>query len=210
MPKILITDDHALIRIGLKQVLLAGFGNCVIGEAEDAAQTLDQIHHGNWDVALLDITLPGRSGLDVLRDIKMIRPTLPVLILSACSEDQFAVRVLKIGAAGFVRKECAAGELVNAIKKVMTGGKYITAAVAEKLAGGLTGELQKAPHESLSDREYEVMCLIAKGKTPTQISKILALSVKTVSTYRMRILEKLHLLTNAEMTYYAIKNGLVE
>jgi len=210
MIRILITDDHALIRLGLKQLLLAGFGNTVIGEAQNAKEAMDLVSQKEWDVVVLDITMPGRSGVDVLRDIKLMKPKLPVLILSACSEDQFALRVMRTGAAGFVRKESAPGELVEAIKKVVAGGRYITASLAEKLADSLQDDAQQAPHETLSDREYEVLCLIAKGRTPTQIAQALSLSVKTISTYRSRVLEKLHLATNAELTYYAIKNGLVE
>jgi two-component system, NarL family, invasion response regulator UvrY len=210
MLRILITDDHALIRLGLKQLLLAGFGKCVIGEASNGREALDKVAGGQWDVLVLDITMPGRSGIDVLRDIKTMRPNLPVLILSACSEDQFALRSMRTGASGYLRKESAPEELVEAIKRVTSGHKYITPSLAEKLASSLGDDKDKAPHESLSDREYEVMCLIAKGCTPTKIAKSLSLSVKTISTYRTRILEKLHLSSNAELTYYAIKNGLVE
>ncbi len=208
--RILITDDHALIRMGLKQLIQAGFGNAAIGEASNAGEALEQISKKEWDVVVLDITMPGRSGIDILRDIKMLRPTLPVLILTACSEDEFAVRVLKAGAAGFVRKEMAPTELINAIKKVVAGGKYISQSLAEKLATKLGQDTDAPPHESLSDREYEVMRLLAKGNTPTEVAKMLSLSVKTVSTYRTRLLEKLNLRSNAELTYYAIKNGLVE
>ncbi len=208
--RILITDDHALIRMGLKQLIQAGFGRAVLGEASNAAEALQQISDKEWDIVILDITMPGRSGVDILRDIKMLRPKLPVLILTACSEDQFAMRVLKVGAAGFVRKEMAPTELITAIKKVVAGGKYISQSLAEKLATHLQEDTQAPAHESLSDREYEVMRLLSKGNTPTEVSKILSLSVKTVSTYRTRILEKLHLRSNAELTYYAIKNGLVE
>jgi two-component system, NarL family, invasion response regulator UvrY len=210
MLRILITDDHALIRMGLKQLLISGFGSCVIGEAQNGREALEQVTTKPWDVVVLDITMPGRSGVDVLHDIKALQPKLPVLILSACSEDQFALRVLKVGAAGYLRKESAPEELIEAIKRVIHGHKYITSSLAEKLASSLHEGTQKLPHETLSDREYEVMCLIAKGRTPTQIAKSLTLSVKTISTYRSRILEKLHLSTNAELTYYAIKNGLVE
>ena len=210
MIRILITDDHALIRLGLKQLLIAGFGKTTIGEATNAREALDQISQKDWDAVLLDITMPGRSGLDVLRDIKMMKPKLPILILSACSEDQFALRVLKLGAAGYIKKESAPEELVAALKKVIAGKKYITASVAEKLASNLKPDSDRAPHETLSDREYEVMCMIARGRTSSQIAKILSLSVKTVSTYRTRILEKLQLHTNADLTYYAIKNGMVE
>ena len=210
MLRILITDDHALIRLGLKQLLMSGFGKCVIGEASNGREALDKVAASTWDVLVLDITMPGRSGIDVLRDIKSLQPSLPVLILSACSEDQFALRAMRTGASGFLRKESAPEELVEAIKRVTTGHKYITLSLAEKLASNLGRDSEKPAHEDLSDREYEVMCLIAKGSTPTKIAAALSLSVKTVSTYRTRILEKLNLGSNAELTYYAIKNGLVE
>jgi len=210
MLRILLTDDHPLIRLGLKQLLVAGFGKTIIGEASNAQEALDQVAKKDWDVLVMDITMPGRSGLDVLCDIKKMKPALPVLILSACSEEQFALRVLKLGASGYVKKESAPDDLVNAIKKVISGKRYITASVADKLAANLENDSEKAPHETLSNREYEVMCMIAKGKAPSQIAKSLSLSVKTVSTYRGRILEKLQFTSNAELTYYAIKNGLVE
>jgi len=208
--RILITDDHALIRMGLKQLIQAGFGKAVVGEAANAGEALEQIGGNEWDAVVLDITMPGRSGIDILRDIKMLRPKLPVLILTACSEDEFAMRVLKAGAAGFVRKEMAPSELINAIKKVVAGGKYISQSLAEKLASKLNQDIEIPVHETLSDREYEVMRLLAKGNTPSEVAKMLSLSVKTVSTYRTRLLEKLNLRSNAELTYYAIKNGLVE
>lgn len=211
MHRILITDDHALVRMGLKQLLQLSFGKCVIGEAQNGREAMEQVATKPWDVVVLDITMPGRSGVDVLRDIKTLKPELPVLILSACSEEQFAFRVLKAGASGFLRKESAPEELIAAIKQVMTGRKYITASVAEKLAHNLNDDgASKPPHESLSNREFEIMCLIARGRTVSQIAKSLSLSVKTVSTYRARVIEKLHLSTNAEVTYYTIKSGLVD
>jgi DNA-binding NarL/FixJ family response regulator len=210
MFRVLVADDHALIRTGLKQVVLAGWGRADVGEAQNAGETLQQVSRHNWDILLLDISMPGRSGLDVLRDLKLLRPKLPVLILSACSEVQFGLRVLKAGAAGFVRKDRAHAELVSAIKQVIAGGKYISPALAERLASVLTEKPAAASHESLSDREYEVLCLMGSGKTASQIAKSLALSVKTISTYRTRILDKLHLANSAQLTYYAIKNGLIE
>jgi DNA-binding NarL/FixJ family response regulator len=211
MHRILITDDHALVRMGLKQLLQASFGKCVIGEAQNGGEALEQVASKPWDVVVLDISMPGRSGVDVLRDIKALKAALPVLILSACSEDQFAVRVLKAGASGFLRKDSAPEELVAAIKQVIAGRKYITASVAEKLASNLNDQgTTRPPHETLSNREFEIMCLIARGRTVSQIAKSLNLSVKTVSTYRTRVIEKLHLSTNAEVTYYAIKSGLVD
>ncbi len=158
----------------------------------------------------MDITMPGRSGLDVLREIRSARPKLPVLFLSMHSEDQFAIRVLKAGAAGFISKECAPQELVNALKKILAGGKYVSNSLAQKLANDLAADTAKPLQELLSDREYQVMCLIAAGKSATQIALELALSVKTISTYRVRILAKMGMKTNAELTRYAIKNNLVD
>ncbi|PYI87974.1 MAG: DNA-binding response regulator [Verrucomicrobia bacterium] len=214
MPRILITDDHALIRRGLKQILLegserVGFGRLVVEEAENAEEALQKIKE-NWDVIVMDITMPGRSGLDVLKDIKLARPQLPVLILSMHSEDQFAVRMLKAGAAGYITKESAPQELVNAIKKVLSGGKYVSPSLAERLAYDLSHDTDKAPNETLSDREFQVMSLIASGKTVSQIAEKLGLSVKTISTYRTRVLEKMGMKTNAALTHFAIKNRLVE
>jgi two-component system, NarL family, invasion response regulator UvrY len=210
MLRVLVADDHALIRTGLKQVLLAGGCRAAVGEAQNAGETLEQVSRHDWDILLLDIAMPGRSGLDVLRDLKLLRPKLPVLILSAYSEIQFGLRVLKAGAAGFMRKDCAHSELIGAIKLVLAGGKYISPPLAERLASTLTDKPAAVSHENLSDREYEVMCLMGSGKTATQIAKSLALSVKTISTYRTRILAKLHLANSAQLTYYAIKNGLIE
>jgi len=211
MHRILITDDHALVRMGFKQLIQANFGKCIIGEAQDGKEAMNLVTSKPWDIVVLDITMPGRSGVDVLRDIKTFNSKLPVLILSACSEEQFAFRVLKAGASGFLRKESAPEELVTAIKRILTGRRYISASVAEKLAGSLTDKGEGKPlHESLSNREYEVMCMIARGRTISQIAASLSLSVKTVSTYRTRVIEKLHLSTNAELTYYAIKLGLVD
>ncbi len=210
MIRVLITDDHALIRRGLKQVLHEGLGNVLVGEAQDAKEALEQIMTQKWDVVVMDITMPGRSGLDIMRDIKLAHPELPVLILSMHPEDQFAVRVLKAGAAGFIPKESAPEELIKAIRKVLSGGRYVTAALAEKMAFDLAAQTDKAPHETLSDREFQVLRMIASGKTVGQIGEELGLSVKTVSTYRARILEKMRMQNNAELTHYAIKHQLVD
>ena len=210
MIRVLITDDHALIRRGLKQVLQEGLGAVVVGEAQNAGEALDQITTRPWDVVVMDITMPGRSGLDILRDIKSIKPDLPVLILSMHAEDQFAVRVLKSGAAGFIPKESAPEELIKAIRKVITGGRYITASLAERMAFELATPSDKPLHEALSDREFEVLRLIASGKSVGQIAEQVKLSVKTISTYRARVLEKMNMENNAELTHYAIKHKLVD
>ena len=210
MLKVLITDDHAMIRVGLKQVLLKTFPNAVVGEAKNAQETLDQVRAKNWDLAILDITMPGRSGLDILQDIRLARPRLPVLIMSMHGEDQFALRVLKSGAAGFISKHSAPEELVKAVQKILGGGRYVSPSVAEKMIFDLGKDTEKQPHELLSDRELQVMCMFARGKTNKELATELSLSVKTISTYRARILEKMDMKSNAEITRYAIKTGLVE
>lgn len=207
--KILITDDHAVVRQGLKQILAEEFTRAEFGEASSAQEAIDRVWKENWDVVVLDITMPGRSGLEVLQEIKKSRPKLPVLVLSMHPEDQFAVRLLKIGASGYMTKESAPNELVGAVKKVLNGGRYVSSSLAEKMASYLAIDVQTPPHERLSDREFLVMRHIASGKTPTMIAKELGLSVKTISTYRMRILEKMSMSNNAELTTYAIHNQLV-
>jgi len=208
--KILIADDHAVVRHGLRQILAAEFRSAVFGEASNGQQVLDLVWKEPWDVLVLDITMPGQSGLDVLKAVKKFRPKLPVLILSMHPEDQFAVRLLKIGAAGYMTKECAPDELVGAVKKVLLGGRYVSPTLAEKMATFLTVDVQSLPHERLSDREFLVLRLIASGKTVTAIAKELSLSVKTISTYRARILEKSNMANSAELTHYAIQHKLVE
>lgn len=210
MIKVLIADDHAVVRSGLKQILAETPDIVVAGEATNGREALEKLEKQHWDVLVLDITMPGRSGLEILKDIKHLKPELPVLVLSMHAEEQFATRTLKAGASGYLNKESAPEELVKAIRKVCAGGKYVSATQAERMVGELTGDADKLPHELLSDREYEILRLIASGKTPTQIARELSLSVKTVSTYRARILEKMNLTTNAQLTHYAIKGGLVE
>ena len=207
--RILITDDHAVVRQGLKLILADHFKKAVFGEARNAHEALTRISKEKWDVVVLDITMPGRSGLEVLREIRRLRPKLPVLVLSMHPEDQFAVRLLKAGAAGYLTKESAGGELVGAIEKVTSGGRYISPALAERMASYLDIDVQKAPHERLSDREFLILRMIASGRTVSQIGKELSLSVKTISTYRARLLEKMDMKTNAELTHYAIHNQLV-
>lgn len=210
MIKVLIADDHAVVRSGLKQILAETRDLVAAGEAANGNEVLDSIRKNQWDVVVLDISMPGRSGLEVLKDLKRIRPELPVLVLSIHSEDQYALRVLRAGASGYMTKETAPDELVKAIRKVSKGGRYVSPNLAEQLAFDLVSSLEKPLYKTLSDREYEVMCNIASGKTIGEISKDLMLSPKTISTYRGRILEKMKLKTNANLTYYAIKNGLVD
>lgn len=209
MIKILIADDHPVVRRGLKQVLADEPDMKVTGEAANASELLDKIRKEPSDIVLLDITMPGRGGLDVLKELKRERGNLPVLVLSMHPEDQFGLRVLKAGAAGYLTKDAAPEELVNAIRKVCRGGKYVSPQLAEQLADHLGPDERKPPHEALSDREYQVLCLIAAGKRVGDIAQELALSVKTISTYRGRILQKMKLKTNAEMTRYALERGLV-
>ena len=208
--RILIADDHAVVRQGLKQILAAEFSQAVFGEASNGQQAIELVWRESWDVLVLDITMPGQNGLDVLKAIKKSRPRLPVLMLSMHPEDQFAVRMLKIGAAGYMTKESAPAELVGAVKKVVNGGRYVSPALAEKMASFLSIDVQTAPHERLSNREFVVLRMIASGKTVSEIALELSLSVKTVSTYRTRILEKMGMRNSAELTHYAIQNQLVK
>lgn len=210
MIRVLITDDHPVVRRGLKQILAEEPDITVVGEASNAQELLEQTRKQHCDVVVLDITMPGRGGLDALKELRDQRPKLPVLVLSIHPEDQFGLRVLKAGAAGYMTKESAPDELVKAIRKVFGGGKYLSPSLAEIVAFDLDHDTKKPPHETLSDREYQVMCLFASGKTVGDVSRELSLSAKTISTYRMRILEKMKMKTNAELTHYAIKNGLVD
>ncbi|HTD65268.1 MAG TPA: response regulator transcription factor [Candidatus Limnocylindria bacterium] len=210
MLKLLLVDDHELIRAGLKQLLHTTLGNIMIGEARTAEEALLLLDRQPWDMTITDITLPGRSGLDLLTEFKTLRPSMPVLVLSVLSEDEVAVRVLKAGAAGFVHKETSGDELVKAVRKVLAGGKYVSPSLAEKLALQVAMPQTDEPHKKLSDREYVVMTMLASGTTLTQIGKILSLSIKTISTYRSRILQKMQLDNNAELTRYALKHGLVQ
>ncbi len=199
-----------MVRQGLKLILADHFKQAVFGEANNAQEAFSRIAKEKWDVAVLDITMPGRSGLEALKEMKRLRPKLPVLILSMHPEDQFAVRMLKAGASGYLTKESAGDELVGAIEKVVHGGRYISSQLAEHMASYLNVDVQKAPHERLSDREFLVMRLIASGKNVSQIAQELFLSVKTISTYRARILEKMHMKNNAELTHYALQKKLVD
>jgi DNA-binding NarL/FixJ family response regulator len=209
--RILIADDHAVVRKGLEQILADAYDDIVFGEATNAEEAIQLIDKDEWDVVILDISMPGRSGLDALKEIKKIKPAVPVLILSIHPEDQYATRVLRAGASGYMTKETAPEELINAINKVTAGGKYVSAGLAEKLAVDLETEARETPpHKRLSDREYEVLLLIASGQTITEIADRLTLSVKTISTYRARILEKTGLKSNAALVQYAMTYGLVD
>ena len=210
MIKILIADDHAIVREGLKQILAETADMVVGGEATNGQEVLDHVRREDWDLVLLDLAMPGKDGLDTLKELKQEKPKLPVLVLSIYPEEQYAVRILKAGAAGYLTKESAPEELIAAIRKVSQKGKYISPSLAEKLAFYLEAGTEKPPHEMLSDREYKVMLMIASGKTVKEIADEMFLSIKTVSTYRVRALNKMGLKNNAEFTYYALKNGLVD
>lgn len=210
MTKVYIADDHPIVRAGLKQLIQEAEDITVIGEAEEGSVVLNAIDDLNPDVVLLDISMPGMSGLDILKQLKSLKPDLPVLILSMHPEEQYAIRVLKAGAAGYLTKTRTPDELIKAIRTVSAGKKYISTSVAERLADSLDSGFDKLLHETLSDREMQVLRKIAQGMTVSEIAEQLALSVKTISTYRSRILEKLKLRTSAELTYYAIKNEIVE
>lgn len=211
MKKILIVDDHEVVRAGVKKILDEQSGAITFGEASTAPEALRLVRDEDWDVVVLDLSIGDRSGLEVLKELKQIRPHLPVLILSMHSEDQYARRAFKAGAAGYITKDSPREELVKAINKVIEGGVYISPALAERLVIdlGSTGT-DRAPHEALSDREFEVMRLIASGKTVGEIAEMLSLSDRTISTYRARILEKMGMKTSAELTHYAIQNKLVD
>ncbi len=210
MIKILIADDHPIVRKGFKDIIKETSDIVVADEACNGQEVLEKVRKSDFDVVVLDISMPGRSGLEILKEIKSEKPKLSVLILSVHPEDQYAIRVLKAGASGYLTKESAPAELITAIRKASLGKKYISYSLAERIAFNLETGTEKALHETLSDREYEVMCMIASGKTTKEIGKELFLSVKTVSTYRSRILEKMQMKNNAELIHYAIKHGLVE
>ncbi len=210
MLRVLIVDDHEVLREGVKRVLAGQPGETVFGEASTAPEALRLAREQEWDVVVLDLSLGGRSGLEVLKELKQLRPRLPVLILSMHSEEQFARRAFKAGAAGYITKDSPRAELAEAVRKVAGGGTYVSPALAEKLVFDLRRGDDRAPHELLSDREFEVLRLIASGKTVGEIARILSLSDNTISTYRARILEKMGMKTNAELTLYAVQNKLVD
>ncbi len=210
MIRVLLADDHAILRRGLIEILIGGLKDVVCGEAENAEQVLSQVKTQNWDLVILDITMPGRSGVDVLADLKRMRAKLPVLVLSTYPEDQYGKRVLKAGASGYLNKSSAPEELIRAIRKVLAGGRYVSEALAEKLALDLHQNQDQPLHETLSERELEVLRMIASGKTVSQVAGQLHLSVTTISTYRARILEKMNMTTSAELMHYALRNHLVD
>ncbi len=210
MIKILIADDHAIVRKGLKQIISETQDMVVADEASDGQEVLNKVRKNSFDMVLLDISMPGRTGLDILRELKTEKPKMPILVLSMYPEEQYAVRVLRAGASGYLTKESAPDELIAAIRKVSLGKKYITPSLAERLALDLDIDSDKPLHETLSDREYQVLCLIASGKTVGEIAERLSLSAKTISTYRARILEKMNMKNNAELTHYALQHKLVD
>ncbi len=209
MLRILIADDHTVVRKGLRQILMDEFPNSVITEVPDAEELIKKVMTENWDVVVSDLSMPGRSGLDAVQQIRVSHPALPVLILSIHPEEQYALRALKSGASGYLSKDTAPDELVKAVKKVMLGKKYISQAIAEKLANTFSSDAALNPHESLSDREFDVMKLLANGKSVSEIADMLSLSVTTVSTYRARLMVKMDLKSNSDLTRYAIENKLL-
>ncbi|HPI92945.1 MAG TPA: response regulator transcription factor [Deltaproteobacteria bacterium] len=210
MIRILVADDHIVVREGVKQILSNLEDIVVEDEAGNGQDTLEKVLRGNFDVVLLDISMPGRGGLETLEDILKARPRLPVLILSMHPEEQYAVRALRSGASGYLTKSSAPHELICAIRKVSRGGKYVTASLAEKLAIELDSSAQKQGHEVLSNREHQVMLMLASGKSVSEIAGELCLSIKTVSTYRTRIMDKMGMKKNAELTLYAVNNHLLD
>ena len=207
---VLIADDHAIVRQGLKQILSETEDMLVTGEADDGAEALGLARQQPWDVFLLDVSMPNRNGIDTLKQLKKEFPRLPVLILSMHPEEQYAVRALKAGASGYLTKQSAPEQLVNAIRQVASGKKYLSPAVAQQLADAISEATDKSPHERITDREYQVLKLIAAGKTQTQIAETLNLGVATISTYRARLLEKMGLRSTAELIRYGLEHGLAE
>lgn len=209
MTRVLIVDDHVLIREGLKKILREEAGMQVVGEARTAAEAFELVSATPCDVVILDLCLPDRNGLEVIQELKKDRPELPILVLSIYSEESFGVRTIKAGADGYVPKTTAAHELVKAIRRVVQGGKYVSAKLAEQLVSNVQAGNSRPIHQMLSDREFQILRMIAQGKSISRIAEELHLSVSTVNTYRARILEKLNMRTNAELIHYAIKNGLI-
>ncbi len=210
MIKILIADDHAIVREGLKQIVAEESDMKVTGEAANASELFELLNKDSWEIVVLDINMPSKSGLEALKEMKIRNIKVPVLILSMFSEDQYGLRAIKAGAAGYLKKVSAPTELVSAIRKIVGGGKYISQSLAEKLADNIDVNNKKALHQNLSDREYQIMCFISLGKSAEEIAEELVISIHTVYSYRNRILEKMHLKSNVELTQYAIQNKLIE
>jgi two-component system, NarL family, invasion response regulator UvrY len=209
MTRILIADDHIVVRKGLRQILAEEFTDALIEEVPDAEELIQKVIKEQWDIVISDLTMPGKSGLEALQYIKQHYPALPVLILSIHPEEQYAIRVLKAGASGYLSKDTAPDELVNAVKRLLQGKKYITLSMAEKIADNFDQDIEKKLHETLSDREFNVFKLLASGKAVSEIADSLNLSVTTVSTYRARVMTKMNMKTNASLTLYAIENNLL-
>ena len=210
MTRILLVDDHPIVRQGIKQVLVGAFQPALVGEAANAEEGLSEVRNTAWDVLVLDLTLPGVSGLDLLKDLRRERPSLPVLVLSMHPPDQFARRAMNAGAAGYLTKDSAPTELVKAVSEVIAGRRYLNPLVIEDLVSRVQPDSERRPHEALSDREYQVLRMIASGLTVSQVATRLSLSVKTISTYRARVLEKMNMRTTAELMHYGIQQGLVD
>lgn len=208
--RVVIVDDHALIREGVKKTLSDEPDMAVVGEADSVAELLKVLEHVAANIVLLDITMPGESGLDALKELRQKHPYVPVLILTFHPEHRFAVRALKAGASGYMTKESATEELVQAVRRIAGGGKYVSAGLAEQLADELTDTSGRLPHESLSDREFQVMRLFAQGKNSREIAEQLSISVNTVNTYRMRVLQKMNMQSDVELSRYALEHGLIE
>ncbi len=207
--RILIADDHIIVRKGLRQILLEEFKSAIIEEVGDAEDMIKKIITSEWDVVISDLSMPGRSGLEALQQIRQLHPNLPVLILSIHPEDQYALRVLKAGASGYLSKDLAAEELVTAVRRVLLGKKYITPSIAEKLVAAIDQDSEKLPHEYLSDREFSVLKSLAAGRSVSEIAESLFLSVTTISTYRARLMTKMNMKNNADLTLYALENKLL-
>lgn len=210
MLRVLVVDDHEVVRSGIRGIFSELSVQAEVGEARTAHEALERVRRQSWDVVVLDIGLEGRSGLDVLKEIRALRPRLPVLILSAHREEEYAVRAFKAGAAGYITKGSPRESLIEAVHKVRKGGRYVSPSFAEKLADRLAGELERPPHESLSAKEFEVLRMIAAGKKPAEIAEKLSISDKTVSTYRTRILQKMNMKTTAELIHYALAHHLLD
>jgi DNA-binding NarL/FixJ family response regulator len=208
--RILIADDHSVVRLGVKHIVLSAYPEAEIGEASNGQEVLEQVRTAPWDILILDIGMPVRSGLEIMAELRHVAPTLRILVLTVHAEEQFALRLLKSGVSGYLTKERAPEELVQAIRKLMAGGKYVSTMLAERIALSLDSSVDKLPHETLSDREFQVMRMIASGMSVAEIAAALSLHVRTVGTFRRHILRKLNLKSTQEIAYYAIRGGLVD